>query len=134
MLRCSCMYACAPRHAGESYHILASPCMQPCFYKQRAKSIATVVEAVSMRFSLSHIFYALISNGRIVFWSRSAENNLPPSSWRRQTTRSIRRSPRSHSRSSIACLWLLQANANEICFMSLVTLYCSKMMLNLGGN
>ena len=53
MLRRSCMYACALRHAGESYHILASPCMQPCFYKQRAKSIATVVEAVSMRFSLS---------------------------------------------------------------------------------
>ena len=62
MLRRSCMYACALRHAGESSHILASPCMQPCFYKQRAKSIATVVEAVSMRFSLSHVLYALIAH------------------------------------------------------------------------
>ena len=61
-----------------------------------AKGIATVVEAVSMRFPLAHILYALISNGRIVFRSRSAANNF--------------------------------------CFKSLVTLYCSKMMLNLGGN
>ena len=34
-----------------------------------------MVEVVSMRFSLTHILYALISNGRIVFQSRSAENN-----------------------------------------------------------
>ena len=51
-----------------------------------------MVEVVSMRFSLTHILYALISNGRIVFRSRSAENNLPPPPWRRQTTRSMRRS------------------------------------------
>ena len=48
---------------GTQLHVgVYSPCMQPCFYNQRAKSSEVDVEAVSMRVFLSHVLYALIAH------------------------------------------------------------------------